>query len=730
MLRPCLLVAAALLAVSSAARSDPHFTDATAEAGLLWYAMTWGAVAVDVDEDDDLDLLSGHHFSSAYLHTNDGAGHFTVWGLPQIVTFPADRHGFLWSDLDGDGFADAYCVHGGEGGCANCETDPAELWRSLGDGLFAPANGTALADSLARGRAASAADIDGDGDLDIHVSKAPQPLSPNALFRNDGSLSFVNVAADWGIAETEGTVGSLFADVDEDGDPDLLVGGEEFSRPTVFWRNDGGHFTDATFEAFGELPVIAGADFGDFDGDRDLDLVVCEGSDGVFDAWQATGNNLWFFANHRFGEDGVDAWTFRTPDGDPTASFRINGLNANEYVYLGPLGVHPTGSSVVLSDAYVGAPAYTAGVDVGIFGWRDEAGGKWEIRVSAPPGAYGNFTGQLVSSGPFTEIVAAQLEQPALSSGMIHLYRNEGGVFTEVTSQYGFTPSLNPRQIQWVDYDNDGDLDLHLVNKGTIQIGNEADRLWRNDGTAFTAIDGEAPGIPDHLSDGGVWADFDQDGDLDLFLQEGTGPAFTSLGAPSLYYRNEGPTGHWLRVDLENPTPGQTFVGTRVTAYAANLVVHQRARADSWRGFQAPAELHFGLGEQAIVDSLVIEWPNGETQRRWNVAADQLLHVGGEPDPTGASSLNVSDVGNIYPQPSHGMQYLGVDPAHAGALRVRVFDVRGSLVREIFHGEVASGAKRLEWDGRDSGGRLTAPGIYFWRGEGAMRFERRAVRTR
>ena len=332
---PCLWVAAALLAVPSAAQSIPHFTEATAEAGLLWYAMTWGAAAVDVDEDGDHDLLSGHHFSSAYLHTNDGAGHFSVWDLPQIVTFTADRHGFLWADLDSDGFADAYCVHGGEGGCPKCDTDPSELWRSLGDGLFEATYQTALADSLARGRAASAADIDGDGDLDIHVSKAPLPLSPNSLFRNDGALSFVNVASQWGVDEIEGTVGSLFADVDDDGDPDLLVGGEEFSRPTFLWRNDGGHFTNATFEMFGELPVIAGADFGDFDGDRDLDLVVCEGSEGVFDAWQAAGNSMWFFANHRFGEDGVDAWTFRTPDGNPTASLSLQRLCRERIGVLG-----------------------------------------------------------------------------------------------------------------------------------------------------------------------------------------------------------------------------------------------------------------------------------------------------------------------------------------------------------------------------------------------------------
>jgi hypothetical protein len=482
---------------------------------------------------------------------------------------------------------------------------------------------------------------------------------------------------------------------------------------------------------FGQLPMLAGADFGDFDGDRDLDLIACEGSDGIYDAWQAPGNTMWLFANHRFNDDGVDAWTFRTPSGNPTAQFRFNGFAVNQFIFLGPLGIHPTGTMVLLTDQYVGAPAFVPGVDVGLFCWREEPGGKWEIRVSAPPGTYGNFTAELSSAGSFTEIVAAQLEQPPLSSGEIHLYRNDGGVFTDVAQLYGFTPSLNPRQVQWVDFDNDGDLDVHLVNKGTIETGNEADRLWRNDGTAFLAVEGEVPGVPDHLSDGGVWGDYDQDGDLDLFLQEGTGPAFTSWGAPSLYYRNDGTLGHWLRVDLGNPSPRQTFVGSRVTAYSGDLVVHRRARADSWRGFQGPAELHFGLGEHTVVDSLVIEWPNGEVRRAAGVAVDQLLHIGGEPHPTGSPSLESHHrIGDIFPQPSRGVQFLDVDSARNGLLRVRVFDVRGSLVREIFRGEVASGGRRLEWDGRDSEGRLTAPGIYFWRGEGTLSFERRSVRTR
>jgi hypothetical protein len=76
------------------------------------------------------------------------------------------------------------------------------------------------------------------------------------------------------------------------------------------------------------------------------------------------------------------------------------------------------------------------------------------------------------------------------------------------------------------------------------------------------------------------------------------------------------------------------------------------------------------------------------------------------------------------------VQSLLVDPRSEGALRVRIHDVRGGFVREIFRGEVGPGERRLVWDGRDERGRLTAPGVYFWRGEGAVEFERRSVRTR
>ncbi len=727
------IAGAALLGYAARGEAAPHFVDATSSSGLDWTQLTWGAQAVDVDRDGDPDLFSGHHFSSAYLHTNDGTGVFTVWGLPQFINTPGDRHGMLFADLNGDGFPEAYSTHGGEGGCALCPSDPSELWRGLGGGLFALVPGAGgLADSLGRGRSISAADVDGDGDLDLHVTKAPQVLSPNSLFRNDGGLSFVDVAGEWGLNEVLGSVGSIFGDLDDDGDPDLLVGGEEFSRPTRYFRNEGGHFVDATAATFGSLPVVAGADFGDFDGDLDLDLVICEGSDAVHDAWRAEGNELLVFGNHRFADDGVDAFTFRTSAPNPWAHFRHNGIVDNATIFLGPSGIHPTGGTVTLSDAFAGAPAFTPGSDLGLYCWRESPGGAWQIRISAPPGTYGNFSGLILDQAPITDIGDAQLERPALSPGRTLVYRNDGGAFANVTASLGITASTNPRSVAWVDIDDDGDLDLHLVNKGTVEMGNELDRIWRNDGAAFALLAGEAQGNTEHMGDGGTWADFDRDGDVDLFLQEGAGPHFLSLGAPARYYRNDGADGHWLRATL-TAAAGATAVGAKVTAYAGGLAVQRRVQANSWRAFQLPEELHFGLGAFATADSVVVEWPSGSVDRYLDFAADRGVSFEENASPVGVlpeAPADRSFVGEVYPQPGRAVQRLRLVAPRSGPGRIGVYDVAGRRVRSLAGGEMAAGELELAWDGRDENGRPVPAGIYFWRGAGVLEFERRSVRIR
>jgi hypothetical protein len=746
------IVLFASLSFAPVASLRAEFVPANFAMGPLLRLPTWGAQAVDIDGDFDVDLLRNLHFYATTVHTNDGSGRLSLEGIPQFVTTVGDRHGFVWADLDNDGYLDVACSHGGSGGCGGCDDEGNELWRAVGPGIFEVVpNAGGMFDANGRGRTFSAADVDGDGDLDLHHGKAPLAQSANSLHRNDGSFQFVDIAADLGLDEHFGTVGALFADYDDDGDPDLFLGGEEFLRPTLLYRNDGSSFADATVEAFGgPLPIISGADWGDFDNDQDLDLAVCEGVDGIYDAFGMDGDRFWFFAHHRFGDDGVDIFRFDTVGGeDPEIEVQASGLFDNDLVFLGPNGVHPTvtegegsegqieGSSgfIPLDDSYVGLPSFQAGVDHGVYIWRWTPGGTWFVAAVAPPTTFGNFSGIARAPSGIVNPQAFNLEEVSLSPLATRVYKNEGGIFTEVTSSLGLTPRVNPRAVEWVDFDNDGDLDLHQMNKGITWTGNERDILWQNDGDFFTALKGPGwvPGLPDHLTDGGVWADFDGDGDLDLFLQEGAPPAFWAYAAPGLHYRNRGPAGHWLSVTIGHDLWAATPVGTRVTAQVGERFIHRRVEANAWRGFQSPMALHFGIGEATVIDRLVIEGPLGQTLDIGPLDADQAILVGAGGElrrPMGPSRLPSEVFVRVFPQPAREEQAIRLTSPSSERLLVSVYDIRGRLVRSLHDGVHEGGELRLTWDGRDANGLPVASGVYFLRGHGGIGFESKIVRLR
>ena len=694
---------------------------------------TWAAQTIDMDADGDLDVFNAHHFYSGFIFTNNGPGQFSIFGLTQIIQSVKDRHGYLWVDLDGDSGIDIICSHGGEGGCG-CSDDGNELWRTLSPGVFGLVDGAGgMADLGGRGRSFSGADIDGDGDLDVHHSKAPLAGNPNSLYRNDGGLTFVDVASQWGVDEELGSVGALFADYDDDGDPDLLVAGEEFARPTKLFRNDGDVFTDVTASALGAPPILAGADWGDFDNDGDLDLVTVEGDEGVYDAWKIEGLQYWLFANHRFGDDGVDVFTFETPGEDPVAQFRWDGSFIQNRFFLGPNAIPVTTASVQLTDAYVGAPTFTPGVSYGLYCWRESPGGPWQVHVSAAPGTFGNFAARIATVGGVAATGDSNLEQLTVEPAAPVVYRNDGGTFVSLEG-LGFTESANPRAVQWVDFDNDGDLDVHLLNRGTVETGNEPDVLWRNDGGSFTPLTGPdgVPGLAKAFTDGGCWADLDQDGDQDLVLQEGIGPFFFTAGVPGLIYRNDGPTGRWLMCTLDRVN-GKTAVGTRVTVSAGDVHVRQRLEANTWRGFQGPNRLHFGLGEAAVVDSVVVEWPQGGREVFGPYHSNVVLGIGesGEPVVVGENgpSREIAFVGAVQPQPGRGLQLVHVAHRDGITYSIRVFDVTGRRVRALTP-EFFSSGSTISWDGRDERGQRVPAGVYFLRAQGDVQFVRKSVRLR
>lgn len=726
-----------MLWLGFAPASRAQFQDRTDDAGLTWNQSTWGAVFGDLDNDGDLDLYVGHHYFPPVLFWNNGVGEFDDQLYPEPWSGLTDRHGALVAPLDFDEDSEIFIAHGADGGAGS---EPSELYRNDGSGLLRSLlNAGGGSDPEGRKRSVSAADFNGDHRVDLYVAEAPDATDRNSLFQSNGGLSFTDVAAAAGIAEGLGTVGGIWGDVDDDGDPDLLVGGEEFVRPTILWRNEAGVFDDASANFSPTLPVISCADWGDLDNDNDLDLAVTEGNVGLFDTY-AEGDTLTYFFNSRYGDAGLDGLTILSSADTAFAMFRIRAVADTGRIFLGPLGEHPSpAQAIALSDAYIGAPTFTPGVDRGTYVWRESSGGAWEIRCSTPDLNFDNFDGFLTESVPVAGVLPVDLEDPGFAPGGTRVWRNDGGTFLEITQELGLSIMLNPRDVSWVDYDNDGDMDLHAVDMGTSASPNAPDRLWRNDGPgapfADVTLEEGVEGGTEGMGDGGVWGDADGDVDLDLFLQEGAGPLTFSAYGPSKLLVNKGDRGHALLLNLVGRQSGVAAIGTRVTVVAGALRLQRRIQANSWRGFQDPRDVHIGLGDATFADSVIVQWPTGFVQEYIHVAAGQWRFLEGNQITSAqtvvAASLSEWRLEGVAPQPARGVQRILLDTPAATSLDVIVQDLAGRTVRSLHRGPLPAGRASIAWDGLDARGRRVAAGVYFIRATDGRR-ERavKAVRVR
>ena len=235
--------------------------------GIYYGSLAWG----DYDGDGDLDLLaSGHGYAVgplATIYRNDGDGGFNE---ETAAALPAVYHSrAVWVDYDGDGDLDVF-VCGTTG-----PTRIARLYRNDGGGVFTW-DTLAVFPGVQDGDAAWS-DYDGDGDPDLLLTGISSPVRISKLYRNDGGGMFAE--------ETRATLAGValgtadWADYDGDGDPDILLCGNVGSGAICWvYRNNDGAFardTDAV------LPGTAygGAAWGDYDNDGDPDILYCGQSD-------------------------------------------------------------------------------------------------------------------------------------------------------------------------------------------------------------------------------------------------------------------------------------------------------------------------------------------------------------------------------------------------------------------------------------------------------------------
>ncbi len=477
-------------------------------------------------------------------------------------------------------------------------------------------------------------DYNRDGFDDLFITGG---MNDDVLYRNNRNGTFTNVYAQTGLTATRGfvTQGVAAADVNRDGWVDLFVTTITTKGPkqpiprarNLLLLNEKGHFRDATKE-YGLDQLVAfstGASFGDINADGWPDLYVGNYFNAfsgtltaindatIVSATQTAKGYLLLNRNGKSFEDVYDRY------GLTHRGFGFGGVFTDydndgdqDLIVNHDFGYKRTPNLLLVNQ-------YPRGL------FRDEGPlAKLDLKINSMGTAVGDINGDGFLDYYFTNI---RFNRFMVSQG-------PGKPFADKTNELG----LNNFAISWganfADFDQDGDLDLFVAN-GDLNPNCQpmADFYFENQNGHFQD-NARAYGLNDYgIGRGSVVFDLENDGDLDLLVVNQKPVLNYPVPSVTHLYRNDASQGNWLKIRLKGVQAESHGLGSRVEVVAGGR--HQLREIDgggSSHNSQNSTIAHFGLGAATVVDSVVIRWTGGKVQVLTNPKINTLLTITERPD--------------------------------------------------------------------------------------------------
>lgn len=473
-------------------------------------------------------------------------------------------------------------------------------------------------------------DYDKDGFIDIYVtsgtwlkgftkSEKPSELPHNHLYRNLGDGTFEDVTEKADVGGPWYSMGVSAGDFDNDGYTDLYL--SNYGENVLLKNKGNGSFTNVTEKAgvTGGKMCSVGAVWLDYDNDSYLDLYV--------------GNYLDFDPNYKY---------FYTPDGfpppmayesEPDVLFHNNG-NGTFTDVTKAMGIEDidgrsmgVGAADLDDDGFV--DIYIANDHTLNYLWHNE-GGKHFTDIGTKSGTAFSQGGEATvsMSVDFADYNGDNLLDIFVSDDTYcSLYENVGnGVFTDKAMPSGIS-SKAAQFVGWsssfMDYDNDGNIDIYKTNGALKHLYGQESQLFRNEGNGtFNEISLELGPYfsKEYVGRGSCIGDYDNDGDLDIFI--------VNLNDHCRFLRNnKGNLNNWITINLVGTTSNRDGIGATVKVTSGGKT--QMTQKKSTVGYlsQNDPRLHFGLAKNTMVEKIVVKWPSGKVQVLTNVKANQILDI-------------------------------------------------------------------------------------------------------